>query len=251
MNLWQRLRVVHRAWRYRLRCEPQEIAFVRTQLSAGDTAIDIGAHQGAFTYWMRKAVGPRGRVIAFEPQPEMATFLQSTKQAFRMRNVTIVNAGLSAEPGQLTMRRPGNAPSACATLEPGGWDGGESFTVPVATLDRYCAEQQLRPINFIKCDVEGHELPVFHGAATILREDRPVLLFECEERMHAGGTMQDVFDFLLGLGYEGAFFRNNRQLPLDEFRPEYQQPGMPRNEYANNFVFLPRESQSARQQRAA
>lgn len=251
MNLWQRLRVVHRAWRYRLRCEPQEIAFVRAQLSAGDTAIDIGAHQGAFTYWMQKAVGPGGRVIAFEPQPEMAQFLQRTKQAFQMRNVTLVKAGLSDEPGQLTMHRPENAPSACATFETGCWEGGESFTVPVETLDSYCTREDLRPVSFIKCDVEGHELPVFRGAATILREDRPVLLFECEERMHDGDKMQDVFDFLLELGYEGTFFRNNRQWPLDEFRSEYQQPGMARSEYANNFVFRPQESPAARKRRAA
>lgn len=249
MNLWQRLRVVHRAWRYRLRCEPQEIACVRAHLSAGDTAIDIGAHQGAFTYWMRKRVGPHGRVVAFEPQPEMAALLQRTKQAFGTRNVTIVNAGLSAEPGELTMHRPENAPSACATFQPNAWEGGESFTVPVEALDLYCIHHDLRPINFIKCDVEGHELPVFRGAATILREDRPVLLFECEQRMHDDDTMQDVFDLLLDLGYEGAFFRNGQQWPLDEFRPEYQKSGMARSEYANNFVFLPRESRSARQRR--
>ena len=249
MNLWQRLRVVHRAWRYRIRCEPQEIAFVRAQLSVGDTAIDIGAHQGAFTYWMQKQVGPIGRVIALEPQPEMADFLQCTKQAFQMRNVTIVNAGLSAQPGQLTMYRPEDTPSACATFQPGSWEGGNSFCVPVETLDRYCTDHDLRPVSFIKCDVEGHELPVFRGAATILQEDQPVLLFECEERMHHQDTMQDVFDMLLELGYDGAFFRHNRQFPLDEFRYEYQQTGMPRSEYANNFVFLPRDSRPAGQRR--
>ena len=74
-----------------------------------------------------------------------------------------------------------------------------------------------------------------------------MLLFECEERMHTGDTMQEVFDFLLDLGYEGAFFRNKQQWPLDEFRSEYQQPGTPRSEYANNFVFLPRESPQRRQ----
>lgn len=251
MNLWQRLRVVHRAWRYRMRCEPQEIAFVRAQLSPGDTAIDIGAHQGAFTYWMQKAVGPRGRVVAFEPQPEMAAFLQQTTLAFQMRHVTIVNAGLSADPGQLTMYRPGPAPSACATLQSTSWEDGESFEVPVETLDHYCAGQNLRPVNFIKCDVEGHELSVFRGAATILQEDRPTLLFECEQRMHEGDSMQDVFDLLSELGYEGAFFRNNRQWPLEAFRAEFQQPGMARGNYANNFVFLPRESRRAGRRRAA
>ena len=86
---------------------------------------------------------------------------------------------------------------------------------------------------------------------TILREDRPVLLFECEERMRNGDSMQDVFDLLLDLGYVGEFFRNGRQLPLDDFRPEYQKPGTSRSEYANNFVFLPMELPPAQRRRVA
>jgi hypothetical protein len=63
--------------------------------------------------------------------------------------------------------------------------------------------------------------------------------------------MRGVFDFLLELGYEGVFFRNQRAWPLEEFRSEYQKPGLSRREYANNFVFLPGESRPQRQRRVA
>ena len=62
---------VFRAWRYRLRAERPEIRFLLNQLQLGHTAIDIGAHKGAYTYWMSQRVGSSGQVIAFEPQPEL------------------------------------------------------------------------------------------------------------------------------------------------------------------------------------
>src|SRR5207302_5022854 len=47
--------------------ERDEINFVREWLKPGDAAIDVGAHIGFFTMHMAAAVGPEGRVYAFEP----------------------------------------------------------------------------------------------------------------------------------------------------------------------------------------
>src|SRR5205085_2967995 len=49
------------------RYEQDEIRFVRRVLALGDTAIDVGAHIGFFTMQMAAMVGPRGRIVAFEP----------------------------------------------------------------------------------------------------------------------------------------------------------------------------------------
>lgn len=72
MGLRARLRLIYRAWRYRLRIDPGEIRYLLATLRPGRMALDIGAHKGAYSYWMSKAVGPWGEVIAFEPQPELA-----------------------------------------------------------------------------------------------------------------------------------------------------------------------------------
>jgi FkbM family methyltransferase len=239
VNLWQRLKVVNRAWRYRIRTEPQEIAFVRQYLCRGQVAIDIGAHQGAFTYWMQKAVGRTGHVLACEPQPELSKFLQKTKTAFEMNNVTVINAGLSSSPGMLQMFRPSTSPSALASFECAYGSDYDVFTINVDTLDNICTQRGLRPVRLIKCDVEGHEWDVFHGAEAVLREDKPALLFECEERMQKRHSMHEVFDYLEALGYRGAFFRQGRIWPLDEYRPEFQRNSSSQTDYANNFVFVP------------
>lgn len=239
MNLWQRMRVVHRAWRYRIRTEPQEIAFVRQHLSRGQIAIDIGAHQGVFTYWMRKAVGRTGHVLACEPQPELSKFLEETRAAFKMNNVTVVNVGLSSSPGMLQMCRPSHSPSALASFECTYGSNYDVFTINVDTLDNVCTQRGLRPVKLIKCDVEGHEWDVFHGAEAVLREDKPALVFECEERMQKRHSMHEVFDYLETLGYRGAFFRQHRIWPLGEYRPEFQGCKDSQIDRGNNFVFVP------------
>jgi hypothetical protein len=43
--------------------------------------------------------------------------------------------------------------------------------VDVTTLDRFCAEHQISAIDYLKLDVEGHELSVLRGAHDLLAAD--------------------------------------------------------------------------------
>ncbi len=104
------------------------------------------------------------------------------------------------------------------------------------TLDNYVAQHQLNNIRFIKCDVEGHELDVFRGAKNTLQTQKPIVLFECENRHQAGGSIQTVFDYLNSLGYEGYFFLDHELKPLrlfDEIKYQSHLQGL----YINNFIF--------------
>jgi len=224
----------YRAWRYRLRVEPREIAFVRRVLRPGDRAVDIGAHKGAFTYWMRKAVGPTGAVIAFEPQPKLAARLARAVADRRWDNVTVHPRALSSAPGTLSLMVPdGGAPSPGATLESRAARAGDvAVEVEVTTLDAVIAPGAA--VRLVKCDVEGHELSVFAGARRVLTEAKPIVLFECEARH--GSRMNDVFASLSELGYAGSFFWGDALLPVAQFDAAVRQvPGM--RPYANNFVF--------------
>ena len=58
------------------RYEQDEIRFVRGVLKPGDSAIDVGGHIGFFTMQMAAAVGPDGRVYAFEPLDANADLLE-------------------------------------------------------------------------------------------------------------------------------------------------------------------------------
>lgn len=223
--------MLHRAWRYRFRTERDEIGFLLKQDLAGKLAVDIGANRGIYSFWMHKKVGPTGRVVGFEPQPEMIEALNRLRNSFKLSNFTIVNAGLSTEPGELQLvRKPDHWGGASFEREPTGDE--ESMIVPVTTLDLHAAEHFDRPVGFIKCDVEGHEPMVFRGAERVLREDRPTLLFECHEKQVSDG---EFFGYLEGLGYSGSFFFDGGLLPIDrlgELRPRIDKPYL-------NYVFRP------------
>ncbi len=237
MSYLQNLKFYYRAWRYRLKLEGKEILFMTNTLSPGDTAVDIGAHKGAYTYWMQKAVGRRGKVFSFEPQPSLAVYLESIITSLKLNQVKVENLGISSKAGSAELYVPGINPSPGATFAvPAENFEGTTLRVNIESLDDYFDKTKGRPIHLIKVDVEGHELKVFQGAERILKEDRPVLIFECENRHHTHDSMHDVFTFLEELGFKGGFYSGNRFYPFSLFNEtEHQKSGHPG--YVNNFIF--------------
>lgn len=244
-----RLKYLYRAFRYRYRVDPAELRFIGARLRPGQVAVDAGCHKGAYTYWMRRRVGASGTVLAFEPQPSQVAYLEQAFRAMRYRNVTLVPKALSSVPGRLQLNIPVGAGASThgASLvhkdAPGGaWN---SIEVDVTTLDTvfFGADSDgLGRCDFIKIDVEGHELAVLEGAARLVDEYHPALLVECEARHRADGDTRPVFDFFQSRGYSGSFFCSGRRRPLAEFRQEEHQPRIARNEkppegYVNNFAF--------------
>ncbi|NOG55915.1 MAG: FkbM family methyltransferase [Planctomycetes bacterium] len=209
----EKIHALHRAWRYRLRSEREELAYIRSLNLAGATVIDIGAFHGIYSYWLHRAVGPSGNVIAFEPQPEMAEYLGRLKSGFRLDRLTIVNAGLSSEPGEATLvRRPGHWGGS--SVEKEAAPGLEEVAIRLTTLDEQIDASGAGPIAFIKCDVEGHERAVFDGGAKMLARDKPTLLVECHDRRVKNGGL---FTDLDAYGYQAFFFDHGRLQPMSEY----------------------------------
>lgn len=240
MKIRDKLRFLWRGLRYRYILDPGEIKAIISRIGAGDLVVDIGAHKGAYAYWMQQRVGPKGKLVCFEPQPILAAYLDAAISAFAWQHVCVVANGVSSAPGELILYVPaGTSTSPGASLEKGkDADGASQTTVEVTTLDQYFGSKRDKPVKLIKCDVEGHELEVFKGARSILEEDKPVLLFECEGR-HRSGGIDEVFEYLLSLDYEGFFIEGQQERPLAEFKEkQHQLPGQ--KPYLNNFLFLPK-----------
>tara|TARA_R110002096_G_scaffold29497_12_gene88776 strand:+ start:16164 stop:16928 length:765 start_codon:yes stop_codon:yes gene_type:complete len=202
LSVWDKLHMIHRCWRLRFKSEVTCIEYVRQADLAGTTVLDIGANKGVYSIYMARAAGKNGRLIAFEAQPELGPHLLNVKESFGLDNMTLVNKGLSSEPGVLKMLRD-KAGSGMASFHNELGKGLDEIDIPVIRLDDYIRDNKVGPISFIKCDVEGHELPVFQGGADMLKRDHPTLLFECHDVEAKSG---ELFEFLVSLGYEGYFF---------------------------------------------
>ena len=216
-NLWEDIRFLYRAWRYQWKVESAEIRHVKQRVQPGQTVVDIGGHKGAFTYWLRRRVGPMGRVLVFEPQPELADYLRRRVARFGYSNVTVIEAALSDASGEATLYRARNETSPGATLEERSATAGNAFQVTVDTLDRALARHGIDQVDFIKCDAEGHELNIFRGATKTLATGSPELLFECEQRHLGQRSIQEVFDYLSQQDFEGRFFHDGqlKTMPTD------------------------------------
>jgi len=233
MNPFSHLRLWFRARRYATRNDPGEIAWLLRTVKPGQTVLDVGGHKGAYTFWLRRAVGGHGQVVTFEPQPVLAKRLKALAKSWR--NVRVEWLALSSKEGELELHVPKGGPSPGATLETRGTEGFDTVKVPVTTLDLYDAAQDLGRVSLIKVDVEGHELEFFKGGETVLRRDKPILIFECEAR-HRPDGVKPVFEWLQSLGYRGHFFLGTDLRPLSEFDPvKHQTRGQ--DPYCNNFVF--------------
>ena len=232
----QHLRLLARAWKYRRKLDPAEVRFVLKAVKRGDRIIDLGAHKGAYTYWLAKAAGKDGRVVAVEPQKNLADKL--TQVMAGRQNVAVKWAAISEHTGTgtLSLRPDGSSHGASIT---GFSDGnvGDTVEVPTITLADLMVEQRLSRVDFIKCDVEGHEGDVFNASRGVLRTHRPTILLECENR-HAQGEfggvkgMRKIFE---PLGYRVRFFCGGRLYPVSDFNPEIHQ-NYGSGEYCNNFV---------------
>lgn len=113
---------------------------------------------------MRQSVGEAGLVYAFEPQPELASVLGRSVDAFGWKNVLVHAVGLSSKPGKRMMYVPGDKPSQRGSLVVERV-GARAYAVPVMVMDDLLPTRpDGQRIAFMKCDVEGSELDLFHGA---------------------------------------------------------------------------------------
>ena len=216
---------------YRLRPE-RRLLLLNDFVPRGSAAVDVGAWWGPWTYWLSRRAAS---VWAFEPNPEMAMFLQSVVSP----NVHVESVALSDRSGVGTLFAPEDVGrDALATLSTTHRERvARSIEVPLRMLDEYGLER----VQFMKIDVEGHELEVLEGAEETIARCAPTLLVEIDQALH-DRPIQGIFDWLLGRGYQGRFRRRRAWLPLSAFDLTQDQP-LHRNVrstgYINDFVFTP------------
>ena len=235
------LRWTIRALKYRFKVEKHEIHFMLQNLKEGQSTIDIGAHKGAYTYWMSKYVGKMGHVFAFEPQPILYKNLKSLIKISNITNVDLKMLALSSSKGDAAMVIPGKETSPSATIVGNKLEGsGKKILVKKSTLDDLFFNQNKIPIDFIKCDAEGHELEVLLGGEKLLQKDKPIITLECEARHCGEEKVKAVFSFLNKLNYNGFFFDGTSISSLDNFDIYEHQLKADKKIYVNNFFFIPR-----------
>lgn len=177
--------------------DKRTIEFAREFLTVDSVTIDVGANNGSILSRLIE-IAPLGLNIAFEPNPFFAQYLKVKFPCAEIREVA-----LSDSKGITDFYRNLDSP-ALSTLE---FDRSANFArsdliqVEKSTLDIELSH--LTRIDFLKIDVEGHELEVLKGAETLLNLHQPAIVVEISNE-----TEMEIRCFL-----ESLFYRVDYLLP--------------------------------------
>ena len=140
----------------------------------GMVVADVGANLGYYTVLMAEAVGPTGRVLAFEPNPAIAELLQRTVAVNGHGATTNVDARAASDVSGQDVRfhmpagQPMNATMVAA--DQGGPDWVRATTV---ALDDVLPAR----VDFLKIDVEGAEYLVWRGLTRTIAANPGIKIF--------------------------------------------------------------------------
>jgi FkbM family methyltransferase len=133
---------------------------------AGGTAVDVGASVGLHTLALAHAIGPAGKLHAFEAEPRLEPFLRRTLHANGLHQVELKILAIGAEHREAVFhvaRTIGHS-SLYALGSPS--EVREEVKVQLRPLDELIPKTT--KVNVIKIDVEGAELDVIKGAEKTL-----------------------------------------------------------------------------------
>ena len=187
-----------------------ELRFMRQMLPHCQTVFDVGANVGKWAA-LALTINPTLNLHCFEPSQTI--YQRLIANAFPP-NVICNDFGFGSAPGQKALYVFEEGSGLNSLYKRQGLEDGwglapqqHTETVYLDTVDHYCQERKILEIDFLKVDVEGHELHVFKGASGMLTKGRiRIIQFEyggCN--IDARVLLKDLFEFFQPFGY--AFYK--------------------------------------------
>jgi FkbM family methyltransferase len=182
--------------------EPQTLRRVRSLLAEGDCFVDVGANVGEFSLAAARIVGPAGRVLAIEPNPEIAAELLANRRLNGWEDrmlVVIAAASDTTKFARFGIPEPYNRGTSREIAADYTLEAIVVQTAPLRDILGFCS---IRP-QVIKIDVEGAELDVLRGLVGDA-EDRfaPNIIFEHIPRLMRNASADDLIGQLRNWGYD-------------------------------------------------
>ncbi|MBX7187302.1 MAG: FkbM family methyltransferase [Vicinamibacteria bacterium] len=155
--------------------------FLVSCIQPGDVVLDVGANYGYYSLIFSDCVGPGGKCISFEPNPDVARELRRSLaiNGFFSRSV-VHELALSDESGHVRFFVPRDEPkngrilaAPASVRDP---EAGVSFEVRLDRGDRIL-EAEPR-VDLIKIDAEGAEAAIVRGLEGTIERHKPKMLIE-------------------------------------------------------------------------
>jgi len=184
------------AWSYYFRNhEYNEVKFIREKFYNNCNAVDVGANIGFYTL-LFSSLSPSGKIIAFEPSFKSSVKLEENIKLNNQKNIILHKLALSNSNGSAHLR-----------LTESINEGGNFITKENHNIDKNFQLVNIKKADdildnkifyqFIKIDVEGHELDVLRGMTNILKNNVKYLIIETNNSFEEISFFLKTFEFNL------------------------------------------------------
>ena len=143
-------------WTIYFGIEREEKSALFNLAKPGYVALDIGTNVGEVLLNFAKRVGPDGRAIGFEPNPETLAKCRHNLRLNGFSNVEVHGFALGDTQGEVSIGRVDETNAGADRVVASG-----GVAVPLTTLDEFA--KSLERLDLIKIDVEGFDLKVLRG----------------------------------------------------------------------------------------
>jgi len=214
----------------RLGKEYQDVYFLKRIIHKGDYAVDIGAHLGYYTFELSSLTGRNGKVISIEPVSKFNAIIEKIIDKKKYPNINLKKVALGGrgefvEIGIPLIGKQKKFGYARIKEMHDYLEYAETEKVPNVNGDELFAA--ISRLDFIKCDVEGAEVPVFHSLLKTVDKHRPILLCELADKKER----IKMFEMLLPYQYKAYLLKDNKLHELDVFSDELA--------ISHNHYFIP------------
>ena len=206
--------------------EPLTKKIIQERVGIDDVFLDIGANVGYFSAIASQLVGEDGKVFSIEANPNIHDLL---KLNLPYGNVKVLNTAVGNHSGKIDFFLTKDLVNSGVAPSPFGLSS-QKIAVSISTLDQLFEEGCFgdKPINFIKCDVQGDEVAVLEGAARLIAEsERLAVMVEWAPTWMKSSGFHDFIvlpKLLSEYGFKEIFAVDDylkKILPVDEMIQEF------------------------------
>ena len=170
----------------------QEFDLFENLLTAESNVLDVGANIGTHAVYFSKKCN-KGNVVAIEPQIYIFEMLAANILLNGCYNAVPIHAGASSKPGVAKMVN--FNPFVEHKVNYGefkiNYNTDKGIDTDIIILDKYAS---LNRFNLIKLDVEGLEVDVLDGARKILKEHKPFLYIEFNNKQGNDQLLNKIYE---------------------------------------------------------
>jgi FkbM family methyltransferase len=193
--------------------------------------LDIGANIGNWTISLlreasRLSVESRIRMHSFEPVPKTFDSLKSriNKHVMLDETVTAINKGLSNRVGTADIYVVADNAGTNSLFQDPSNAETRRVEIEQITVDKYCMDNGIERVDFVKCDTEGNDMNVLLGMDNLMKTERVMVIqFEYNHRwIFSRHYLKDAFDWIEGRPFSlGKVTQNGLELYSD-WHPELE-----------------------------